>query len=237
MNVDLQGTIYPTSLPSLLFSVCDTRETGQLLLRNGPLEKSVYLKDGRIIFATSSDREDRLGHMLLRHGIIGAERLNRAVDESARTMKRLGTVLVEYGWLEPEELVRGVIQQVQEILFETFEWSSGEYQLSLGALPTKEVITLNMNTAELMLSGIRRVRSWYRIAEALGTLDTCYRKSEGMEKTFAAMPLDEEGRKLLQALETPRRLQEIFEMFPGNDFERGQLLWALKTLRIIVRAT
>ena len=182
MSLDLEGTIHPTSLPNLLFSVCDTRETGQLLLRQDRLEKSVYLKDGHIIFATSSNRDDRLGHMLLRHGIIGVERLYRAADESARTAKRLGTVLVEYGWLEPKILVRGVVQQVQEILFEAFEWSSGEYQLSLGDLPTKEVITLRMNTSELMLAGIRRIRSWYRIAEAVGALDTCYRKRDGMEE-------------------------------------------------------
>ncbi len=235
MNVDLEGTIHPTSLPSLLFSVCDTKETGQLLLRQDGLEKSVYLKDGNIIFATSSNRDDRLGQMLLRHGIIGVERLYRAADESARTAKRLGTVLVEYGWLEPKSLVRGVVQQVQEILFEAFEWSSGEYQLSLGDLPTKEVITLKMNTSELMLTGIRRIRSWYRIAEALGSLDTCYRKGDGMEETIATMHLDEDGMKLLRVLETPRSLKEIFEMFPGADFELGQLLWALQTTRIIAR--
>ena len=235
MNVDLEGTIHPTSLPSLLFSVCNTKETGQLLLRQDRLEKSIYLKDGSIIFATSSNRDDRLGHMLLRHGIIGVERLYRAADESARTAKRLGTVLVEYGWLEPKSLVRGVVQQVQEILFETFEWSHGEYQLSLGDLPTKEVITLNMNTPELMLTGIRRIRSWYRIAEALGSLQTCYRKCDGMEETIATMHLGEDGTKLLQTLETPRSLKEIFEMFPGTDFELGQLLWALQTTRIIAR--
>lgn len=236
MNVDLEGTIHLTSLPSLLFSVCDTRETGQLLLHRDRLEKNIYLKEGRIIFATSSNRDDRLGQTLLRNGTIGVERLYRAAEESLRTKKRLGTVLVEYGWLEPESLVRGVIQQVEEILFESFEWSGGEYKLSLGDLPTTEVITLNMNTAELMLQGIRRVHSWYRIAEALGELDTCYRRRDGMEETIASMPLGEDGTTLLQALETPRSLQEIFEMFPGRDFELGQLLWALQTTRIIARA-
>ncbi len=235
MNVDLEGTIHPTSLPSLLFSVCNTKETGQLLLRQDRLEKSIYLKDGSIIFATSSNRDDRLGHMLLRHGIIGVERLYRAADESARTAKRLGTVLVEYGWLEPKSLVRGVVQQVQEILFEAFEWSHGEYQLSLGDLPTKEVITLQMNTPELMLTGIRRIRSWYRIAEALGSLQTSYRKCNDMEETIAIMPVGEDGTKLLHALESPCSLKEIFEMFPGTDFELGQLLWALQTTGIIAR--
>jgi hypothetical protein len=236
MNVDLEGTIHSTSLPSLLFSVCDTKETGQVLLRGHGFEKSVYLKDGRIIFATSNNRDDRLGQLLLRNGDIGVENLYKGAEESLRTKKRLGTVLVEYGWLQPESLVRGVVQQVEEILFDAFEWSGGEYQLSLGELPTKEVITLNMNTTELMLRGIRRVRSWYRIAEALGELETSYRKREGSEETLAAMPLDENGVQLVKALETPRSLREIFEMFPGRDFETGQFLWALQATRIITRA-
>ena len=74
MNVDLEGTIHPTSLPSLLYSVCASRETGQILLRRdaGP-EKNVYLKDGGIIFATSNNRDERLGQMLLRKGVVGVE--------------------------------------------------------------------------------------------------------------------------------------------------------------------
>ena len=83
MNVDLEGTIHPTSLPSLLYSVCDTKETGQLLLRREKAEKNVYLKGGRIIFSSSSNREDRLGQFLLRQGVTGVEQLYRATEASS----------------------------------------------------------------------------------------------------------------------------------------------------------
>lgn len=236
MSIDLEGTIHPTSLPSLLFSVCDTRETGQLLLRRHHIEKNVYLRDGRIVFSSSSNRDERLGQFLLREGIIGVEQMYRAAEESLRTKKRLGTVLVEYGWLGPEALVHGVVHQVEEILFESFLWDSGTYQLSLGDLPTEEVITLNMSSPELVLRGIRRIGSWYRIGEALGDLEGRFRSTAQAGDVAASMSLDDRDLALVRALETPMSLGEIFQRFPGRDFQVGQLLWALQTTHAITRA-
>jgi hypothetical protein len=236
MNVDLEGTIHPTSLPSLLHSVCAGRETGQVLLRReGGAEKNVYIKEAGIVFATSNNRDERLGQMLLREGVVGVERLYQATEDSLRTKKRLGKVLVEYGWMEPESLVRGVVRQVEEILLEAFEWPSGSYQVSLGDLPTQEVITLSMNTGEVMLKGIRRVRSWYRIREALGELDTRFQRCETSEEIVARMPLEEADRAALEALRSPLSLRDLFARFPGRDFQLGQTLWALQTVRAIAR--
>jgi hypothetical protein len=92
-----------------------------------------------------------------------------------------------------------------------------------------------MNTSELMLRGIRRVRSWYRIREALGELDTRFQRREGCEETVARMSLDERDQALLEALQSPLSLREVFARFPGRDFEMGQTLWALQTVRVIVR--
>ena len=235
MNFDLEGSIHATAIPHLIHAACSTRETGILRLTD-QVEKSVYIKEGQIVFATSTDRDDRLGQVLLRSGELSIERLVEATEKSLQEGSRLGKVLVEAGWLEPEELVRGVVGQVREILLSIFSWTSGSYQLVFGELPTRELITLNVNTGDILLEGIRRIHSWYRIHEALGGLDVSYKQRDGIEATTARLTLDELEVALLARLEHPVTLRDLCRWSPMNDFEIGRILWGFLVTGLVVRA-
>lgn len=236
MSFDLEGGIDAIAVPHLIYSACSTRETGVLRLRRGEREKTVYIKEGRLVFATSNDRDDRLGQVLLRAGKIGVEQLAEATEKSLQQGIRLGKALVDAGWLRPEELVQGVIDQVQEILYGIFEWTEGEYQLRLGDLPTSEVITLNVHTEHVLMEGIRRVRSWYRIQEALGGIDVPYRHPPDVDRRAARMKLKEDELSLLISLEQPTTIRELCRWSPLNDFEIGRILWAFLVAGLVVRA-
>ena len=85
------------------------------------MAKSVYLSEGRLIFATSNDPDDRLGERLLRKGLISY----RALEESVRALndgKRQGTLLVENGAIRARDLIEGVRDQVQEIIYGVVDW-------------------------------------------------------------------------------------------------------------------
>ena len=62
----VRGTIEATSLPALLRPLIRERKTGVLRLNRGTVTKTIYVSGGRLIFATSTDPDDRLGEMLLR---------------------------------------------------------------------------------------------------------------------------------------------------------------------------
>src|SRR5260370_22286765 len=78
---------------------------GQLVLSNGGIGKNLTFQDGRMVFASSSSVNDRLGELLLRRGRIG---LRQYVESGAAIApgKRLGQVLVEQGVLTPKDLVK-----------------------------------------------------------------------------------------------------------------------------------
>ena len=60
------------------------------------VEKSVRVQEGRLVFAHSSSRDDRLGEVLLRQGRITLHQYvaaGRAISKG----KRLGAILVEQG--------------------------------------------------------------------------------------------------------------------------------------------
>lgn len=227
------GRLEGISVPDLFWSLSRARATGVLHLTAKGITKRVYLEEGRILFAASGDPNDRLGEMLLRDGVIRLDHLEQAIARLPGG-KRLGTILVEAGHLSPEALVRGVVGQVRRIVLGLFPWEEGEYTFVEGPLPTEEVVTLGMRTGDLLLEGIRSVRSFSRIRRSVGPPRTRFRTVEGWRAVADGLDLGEGGRQMLNRLdgggETLERLCD--EVYLSN-FEIYQSLWAFKVLGLI----
>jgi S-DNA-T family DNA segregation ATPase FtsK/SpoIIIE len=193
------GRLEGMSVPDLMWLLCRRRVTGVLHLVRPAVAKKVYFQDGRIIFAVSSDPNERLGEMLLRDGLVGLEELEGAVA-NLHLGKRLGTLLVEMGHLRPDDLVRGVVSQVRGIVLELFTWEEGAYRLDEGPLPTQEVITLGMKTGEILLQGIRRIRSFARIRRSVGGPRQRFALSPRSPEVVEGLELNDAERLLLQRL-------------------------------------
>ena len=171
-----RGTLDQVGVPAILRALVRADKTGPLRFTRGRVTKTVYLQGGRLIFATSTDPDDRLGEMLLRKGLIGYRDLEESV-KAIRAGKRQGTALVESGSIRSRDLVQGVTEQVQEIVYSLFLWEDGAYEFVEGDLPTREVILLRMPTEDILMEGIRRVERWSRIQAGAGPLEQRYTPS------------------------------------------------------------
>jgi hypothetical protein len=136
-----EGILSNATFPSLMYSILSHRETGVLTLTGDTAEKSVYIQAGRPVFATSSDRGDRLGQVLFRAGKVSLEGLVDSIEVSINSGKRLGTILVENGQIEPHDLIEGVQTQIRNIVCGLFRWTRGRYRYQPGPLPSDEMIT------------------------------------------------------------------------------------------------
>src|SRR5205085_3814472 len=61
----LQGSLEETPLSAVLRPLVRAGKTGHLRCVRGRVTKTIYLSEGRLIFATSNHPDDRLGEMLL----------------------------------------------------------------------------------------------------------------------------------------------------------------------------
>src|SRR3972149_6798028 len=123
----LRGAIEDTSVAELLKSVLGSGETGILTFRKGDVTKSVHLHMGRVVYARSSNPDERLGEDLLLRGKISA----RQYLEASRLIapgRRLGTILVELEALEAEDLLPAIDHPVKEVLLDVFGWTTGDYE-------------------------------------------------------------------------------------------------------------
>ncbi len=227
------GRLEGLALPDLLWALCRSGKTGLIHFKHKDAHKTVYLEDGRIVFAASNKTDDRLGELLLRQGRITLAQLEQSVSQM-HDGKRIGTLLVENDALPAEHLVDGVLLQVKRIVLDLFVWEEGEYHFEEGPLPTEELITLNVSTGELLLSGIRSIRSFARIRQSVGTPRTMYRLREDWRDALEGVRLSEGEELLVVRLEQGDESVEGLcrEVFLSN-FEIYQTLWGLKVLGLV----
>jgi len=227
----LHGDLGEKHFTELLLEISEAKETGVLYVRQKEIERQVFFQDGRITFARSSDPDDRLGSLLLRHNRITYRQYQEAAAK-VTTGKRLGTVLVLDGYITPTELNQGVIDQIREILFSMFSWTEGEFEFQPGPLSTEEVIALEISTPDLLLAGLERIRRWSWIRKGSISLDAVIRKREGWSRVVRKMNPGPEAQSLIDLLDRPRTLEEILQISPFGNFDTCRLVWALLLLGI-----
>ena len=230
-----EGALSRTTFPSLVYSILRRGDTGILKVQDGAVEKSLFIRDGRPLFAASTDLEDRLGSLYLKSGRVPLTGILAAVESSASAKKRLGTILVEMGMIKPEELVEGVLTQVKGIILSLFQWTRGHYAYKPGPLPTDELITLKLNADRIILEGILGIDRWERVWEAVGPVDAQYQAVEGGADRLKGLGASTIDGALLARLNRPASIRDLCGLAKMKDFDLCRLLWALRTLGIAKR--
>lgn len=130
--------------------------TGRASFRQDDIEKVVYLDAGRPVFASSNAPGDRMGELLVREGKITAAQYDRCQADVLATGRRIGEILVDFGYLKRRELLPAVRRHVEDIVFSLFGWTRGSYQVTHDAAASSERIRMSRHPASLVLEGIRR---------------------------------------------------------------------------------
>jgi hypothetical protein len=227
------GRIADHEFADLVREVYSRKWSGLLTLNHTGVEKSVRVQEGRLVFAFSSSRDDRLGELLLRRGRIT---LHQYVEASRAMGKgiRLGTLLVELGALDARELVKAVMDHTQEIIYSAFQWTEGLYHFTEGGAPA-EPITLKLSTPDAILEGIRRIDQWSRIEHAVGAMETRYVRARGYEKVLSEMTLSLEKLSILTGLDVEQDVGTICRNSTLSHFEVCRTLWAYRVIGVVQR--
>jgi len=158
MPIPLSGDIQTVPLPIILEELRQGQATGTLTIRNGDTVKSIYMKSGKIVFAASTDSNDRLGEVLVKGNKLSIGNLEHAVQllKKSAGLKKLGAILVENGFVTPKDLFTGLKMQVRDIIYSLFLWGDGEYRFEEHLPP--DVIQLQINMQELLTEIIQKIK-------------------------------------------------------------------------------
>ncbi len=225
----LDGWVGGIDVPELVLAISGAGKTGRLDVSTADVDRSAFFDDGRIVFASSSSPDDRLGAYLLLRNELGLSDLRR-LSPSVRPGLRLGSLLVNEGILPATALPDAVLGQMREIVLDLFRCPRASYRFLEGEPALKETITLEIPPAQWILDGIEGVASWLRVARGVGPLDVSFESVDGHEESLRILDLDTGSLELLAMLRHPRSLEEICVASELADIAICRRLWAFRLL-------
>ena len=225
------GRLAETTIAEILRDLYLEHLDGVLTIRQGEAEKQVYFAYGSPIFATSNQREDRMGSILYSQGKVSRENLVRAIDQTKASGKRFGTVLVELGIISPEELVQTVFVQVEAIILSLFTMEEGTFEFQAGPVSTEEIVALNLNPILLICKGVRENFSMTQVDRFLGNLDQRLYPNPDPEYLYPELNQIPIFIEIMPQLDGEKTIADLLQATSASPEEILRALVALKILR------
>jgi curved DNA-binding protein CbpA len=237
MPVPLAGDIKQMTIPWLFDGIRTRSMTGTAFFEyiqdqtGQKVDKKVYFKNGDIVFAASSLSEDRLGDCLLRAGRLTQAQFDASTEIIKQTGKKQGAVLVELGFIKPQDLVNAVKDQVKHIILTLFPLRMGSYRFDEAPLPMADIIPLQMSTGSLILEGVTSLE-WQAIRRALPAPTTIVRPATDPSTLFQDASLTDEQKTVFSFIDGKRSIEEICGLSGVGDFNALKAMHLLLALRM-----
>jgi hypothetical protein len=136
--------------------------SGQLIVQHGQLRRTVSFRDGQVIFATSTERYERLGAVLVQLGMLTSDQLTLAIAQVTPT-RRIGQVLTTEGMVSEANLYNAMTFLVREVVLNLFEMMEGSFLFLEHQAPLSDAVKLPERTRDLVIQGIKRGEATTRL--------------------------------------------------------------------------
>ena len=136
--------------------------SGQLIVQHGQLRRTVSFRDGQVVFATSTERYERLGAVLVQLGVITPDQLTLAIAQ-VTPERRIGQVLTTEGMVSEANLYNAMTFLVREVVLNLFEMMEGSFLFLEHQAPLSDVVKLPERTRDLVIQGIKRGEATTRL--------------------------------------------------------------------------
>ncbi len=161
----LSGDLGFISIAEVLQMLELQRQTGALRITHGDQEITLYLAEGRIDFASSSNLplSFKLGRYLVEDGIITRDQLDPMLQDSA-SRRLLGEELERRGVAKAEQIKGALRRQTSELVYEAVRWRNGRFTFDVDqSCPEAALAQLTLAPGGLLMEGFRRVDEWQLI--------------------------------------------------------------------------
>ena len=233
-ELTIRGSLSESSLPELLASISRSKETGILNFHDAGRWKAIYFKEGRIIYAMSNSQDDRLGEFLLKTGKITVRQFLEA-SKKIQPDKKLGAVLVEQGIITPDDLFVAIHRHAEAIVYSLFAWTRGEYEFVIKDLTADGPMVLDLDSENVILEGIRRLKDFTRMYAGVGPLESVLRPSDNADGLIYKLHLDEDESQVHSLVNGRINVEQILAMSYLPNFETLRILFGILAAGVVER--
>jgi Predicted N-acetylglucosaminyl transferase len=140
----------------MIFDLTDGAQTGTLALSRGKMRKEIYLREGKVVGADSNLRQEALGTLLCAKGIIDQQQLTYLLAETKARGHKMGAVLIELGWLSPEDVLQCLAAQVRKRITDCLRWDEGDWTFVPGDTFGDRIIEHDLEVERIIFMGLVR---------------------------------------------------------------------------------
>jgi CheY-like chemotaxis protein len=228
----IYGDLETIYLATILQLLCMEKKTGIFRVISAGNEVNVYLDDGNIVYASESQKEDRMGYLLKSQRTITTAQLNECLVLSKSRKKNLGDVLVERGYITPEKLQELNQQLVEDILYNMFLWKKGRFEYSDGLPDLLEKTFVQLGTMELILEASRRVDELSNITDEIPKNNLVYKISDEVQDKDE-IKLNAKEWRVLSLIDGSRTVQELVNQSGYDEFAVYKILHKISSSKLI----
>lgn len=155
-EVRLAGTFTDGNiLPSVLNLIQMSQWDGVLEVISDTHRWGLFFRRGVYLSGRTTDKSSRLGAILVREGMLAAEKLHELIAQSGT--ERMGRSLVQRGWMTTTQVYDALRIQAGEIFIAVLRADHGTFRLVAPLDMTEVPAMLRLDVRELLIEGMRRI--------------------------------------------------------------------------------
>ncbi len=176
------------------------KATGTLKFEEGPVQRAIYFREGRVLFSSSNAPEDQLGAILVAAGKIAQEKFDSIVA-SLEPKQSIAAALSQGGHVSQRDIGDAARRKVEQIIGSCCAQTAGQYEFEDGVLP-KGALDLKLTTEKVLVSA-------FEVLEPSGFLSRILKSPMAVLARADVEPTDPDLARLREALDGVSSLADI----------------------------
>lgn len=224
--MSIKGTFESYYSSGLLKLLNSEKKSGELVIKKGKDETTVYLAEGNVVYATSTLKELRLGTFLISQEIITPEQYDMCTEISKARKSPLGKILLEKGYLTSVELKQIIGEQIEQIIFNLLLWEKGDFEFVESDTPHKGVDITPINILNLIEDASQRIEEMTILLKQIPNDQIVFKMADVVDGT-GEIKLNANEWRILALVNGHRNVRELVAESGFEEFEVYKVLSSL----------
>lgn len=138
------------------------------------VQRSLVVEGGSIVWASSNQRDEQLGVILVRSGVVAERALAEALEARAETGVPLGKVLLMSGLISELELIEILATKIRETITDVLTWTEGQFDVVPRSQPPTTGVNAQLPIEICLTVARRRTARMTTIMQVLGGDDVTF---------------------------------------------------------------
>jgi len=224
----LKGNLKDFSTTQLLNLIHLARKTGALTIQVPSGITTLFFREGKLVYATTSGRDGHLASVLARGGKLSEERA-KIIRARAGTQsdKELGMLLISAGQVTQPDIVHSIRADILDTVYGLFTWADGLFHFEPNQLPSDDAITASINLENIILEGSRRLKEWERLQDELPDLGVALRFTDRPQAQLRNINLSVDEWRVISYINPRNSIKQIAQRIGMDDFQIRKIIYGL----------